>query len=44
MTAWTDEERETGAMLITEIDADGPGGRAEYEPRPGALDRWDQAA
>ncbi|MEU6016778.1 hypothetical protein ABZ826_22800 [Streptomyces sp. NPDC047515] len=41
VTGWTAEERATGAMLITEIGAYGPGGRAEYGPRPGTPDRWD---
>ncbi|MFJ7200711.1 MULTISPECIES: hypothetical protein [unclassified Streptomyces] len=36
VTGCTDEERASGAMLITNIGAYGPGGRAEYEPRPGA--------
>ncbi|MCX4734677.1 hypothetical protein [Streptomyces sp. NBC_01363] len=40
-TGWAAEERATGTMLITEIGACGPGGRAEYEPRPGTPDRWD---
>lgn len=36
VTGCTDEERETGATLITETGAYNPGGRAEYEPRPGS--------
>ncbi|MFE7357441.1 hypothetical protein ACFU8Q_30895 [Streptomyces sp. NPDC057543] len=41
VTGWTVEERATGATLTTEISAYGPGGRAEYKPRPGEPDRWD---
>ncbi|MFB7185490.1 hypothetical protein ACFCZT_09270 [Streptomyces sp. NPDC056230] len=41
VTGWTVEERTTGAMLVTEIGAYGPGGRADHEPRLGTPDRWD---
>ncbi|MEV0778273.1 hypothetical protein ACIBLA_21340 [Streptomyces sp. NPDC050433] len=41
VTGWTDEELGTGAMLVTEIGAYGPGGRAGYGPRAGDARRWD---
>lgn len=40
VAGWTDEELATGAALITEIGAYGPGGRALYGPRPGDPQRW----
>ncbi|MEV5204386.1 hypothetical protein [Streptomyces sp. NPDC053720] len=41
VTSWAGEDREGGAMLITENGLHGPGGRADYEPRPGTPDKWD---
>ncbi|AEN08155.1 hypothetical protein K373_00981 [Streptomyces sp. DvalAA-21] len=35
------ESLTTGAALTTEIGMHGPGGRAEYQPRPGDTGRWD---
>ncbi|WP_331731360.1 hypothetical protein [Kitasatospora sp. NBC_01300] len=41
VTGWTPESLANGAALITNNGRYGPGGRAEYEPRPGDPDRWD---
>ncbi|MCX5207620.1 hypothetical protein OG897_40225 [Streptomyces sp. NBC_00237] len=41
VTSWTESERETGAYLITEAGAYGPGGRASYGPRPSVPQIWD---
>lgn len=41
VTGWSEEQLRGGALLITEIGAYGPGGRADYNPRPGDPDRWD---
>ncbi|WP_097868534.1 hypothetical protein [Streptomyces sp. rh34] len=41
VTALTAEERADGALLIAPRSAYGPGGRADYEPRPGCTTRWD---
>ncbi|MCX4679376.1 hypothetical protein OG413_29500 [Streptomyces sp. NBC_01433] len=41
VTGWSAAALREGAGLITEIGAYGPGGRAEYGPRPSDPDRWD---
>ncbi|MFF1271008.1 hypothetical protein ACFVZE_34820 [Streptomyces anulatus] len=41
VTALTTDERADGALLIAPRSAYGPGGRADYEPRPGNTGRWD---
>ncbi|WP_328722973.1 hypothetical protein OHT52_28115 [Streptomyces sp. NBC_00247] len=41
VTGWSRTALAEGAALITEIGAYGPGGRAEYGPRRGDLQRWD---
>ncbi|MFD4125259.1 hypothetical protein ACFXKK_04755 [Streptomyces globisporus] len=42
VTGYTPEERaEGGALLMSNHGAYGPGGRCDYEPRPGDPDRWD---
>ncbi|MGW1553002.1 hypothetical protein [Streptomyces sp. NPDC002346] len=40
ITGWTADEIQTGAALMTELGQIGPGGRALYDPRPGARNRW----
>ncbi|MFI8164495.1 hypothetical protein ACIF6I_35490 [Streptomyces microflavus] len=41
VTSLTSEERTTGALLITNHGAHGPGGRADYEPSAdGDPGRW----
>ncbi|TXS35243.1 hypothetical protein [Streptomyces sp. t39] len=41
VTGWTEDDRATGAALITPHGQYGPGGRAHYEPRhPADLDRF----
>ncbi|MFF8963220.1 hypothetical protein ACF1BK_10815 [Streptomyces globisporus] len=42
LTGYTPEERtEGGALLMSNHGMYGPGGRSDYEPRPGDPDRWD---
>ncbi|MFJ1751197.1 hypothetical protein ACIOJD_33955 [Streptomyces sp. NPDC088116] len=43
VTGWSEEQLGGGALLITEIGAYGPGGRADYNPRPGDQARWEWA-
>lgn len=44
VTGYNAEERtEGGALLMSNHGAYGPGGRSDYEPRPGDPDRWDWA-
>ncbi|WUT01705.1 hypothetical protein OHA46_33655 (plasmid) [Streptomyces sp. NBC_00708] len=38
VTGWSEDMLTTGAYLIAPLSAYGPGGRASYEPAPGALD------
>ncbi|MGQ4484993.1 hypothetical protein LRE75_11000 [Streptomyces sp. 372A] len=41
VTGWTPVALADGSALVTEIGAYGPGGRAEYGPRPDEPDKWD---
>ncbi|MFJ2771065.1 hypothetical protein [Streptomyces sp. NPDC087300] len=41
VTGWTAAQLDEGALLVTEIGAFGPGGRADYGPRPGSDVMWD---
>ncbi|MFD3641523.1 hypothetical protein [Streptomyces griseus] len=41
VTGYSPEERADGALLMSNHGLHGPGGRSDYEPRPGAPDRWD---
>ncbi|MGW6291011.1 hypothetical protein [Streptomyces sp. NPDC055107] len=41
VTGYTSEERADGALLMSNHGVYGPGGRSDYEPRPGDPDRWD---
>ncbi|MFJ2590862.1 hypothetical protein [Streptomyces sp. NPDC087538] len=41
VTGWDMDESADGAYLITEAGRYGPGGRADYVPRPGDPTRWD---
>ncbi|MCX5207647.1 hypothetical protein OG897_40365 [Streptomyces sp. NBC_00237] len=41
ITHWTENEISDGAALMTELGQFGPGGRALYDPRPGARHQWD---
>ncbi|MFJ2437862.1 hypothetical protein ACIOWM_32060 [Streptomyces anulatus] len=40
VTGLSAEEQSDGALLIAPGSVYGPGGRADYEPRPGYPDRW----
>jgi hypothetical protein len=41
VTGWTPDEMDVGVALPTELGQFGAGGRALYDPRPGAPARWD---
>jgi hypothetical protein len=41
VTGWSERALTEGAALVTEIGAYGPGGRAEYAPRPADPRKWD---
>lgn len=41
VTGWTEAQRAEGAALPTEIGRYGPGGRAQYVPRPADPRHWD---
>lgn len=41
VTGWSEEQLREGALLITEIGAYGPGGRADYNPSMTNPDRWE---
>ncbi|WSX34066.1 hypothetical protein OG520_44905 (plasmid) [Streptomyces sp. NBC_00984] len=44
VTSWPEAHlADGGACLITEASSYGPGGRADYEGRPGDPGRWDWA-
>ncbi|MEV5259904.1 hypothetical protein AB0L02_17840 [Streptomyces anulatus] len=43
ITAYAPEERADGALLMSNHGVYGPGGRSDYEPRPGDPDRWNWA-
>ncbi len=41
ITGWTADEIQTAVALMTELGQFGPGGSAQYDPRPGERRRWD---